>query len=357
MVSFETSDLKLTTSLVLFENNENNIPLISGSSSRGLFITPRSGVDVTGYLVISSNEQGKLQFINPAEFLSIDDLSDVSINEPLLDNQVLQYDTVKKWTNKTLVFPSLSLNELFDVTITNPLNNDILRYSTDTWNNEQIPTADTETAGFIEIASQTDVENDVGGDGVIDCDTMNNIMNNLNRIVNIELVESATASNSPTLELTWTQNSNFQNYLITVHNIVPVDLNTGYLSLRVSQDGGASWESNPTDYRSRFQKNATVSITAPSNDRTYLHGKIFGGINDATIAGPFSGNYMLLSPDSTRIKKIFGMSRFTDFLSGKETMLYVGAFVGNSQSINGLQFEFASSSTNIASGSVYLYRF
>ena len=120
MASFETPDLKLTTSLVLFENNENNVPLISGSSSRGLFITPRSGVDVTGYLVISSNEQGKLQFINPAEFLSLDDLSDVSINEPLLDNQVLQYDSVKKWTNKTLVFPSLSLNELFDVTITNP---------------------------------------------------------------------------------------------------------------------------------------------------------------------------------------------------------------------------------------------
>lgn len=356
MASFETPDLKLTTSLVLFENNENNVPLINGSSSRGLFITPRSGVDVTGYLVISSNEQGKLQFINPAEFLSIDDLSDVSINEPLLDNQVLQYDSVKKWTNKTLVFPSLSLNELFDVTIANPLNNDILKYN-GTWNNEQIPTADTETAGFIEIASQTDVENDVGGDGVIDCNTVNNIMNNLNRIVNIELVASATASNSPTLELLWTQNSNFQNYLITVHNIVPVGLNTGYLSLRVSQDGGVSWESNPTDYRSRFQKNANVSITAPSNDRTYLHGKIFGGINDATIAGPFSGNYMFLSPGSTRIKKIFGMSRFTDFLSGKETMLYVGAFVGNTQIINGLQFEFANSSTNIASGSVYLYRF
>lgn len=358
MASFETPNLKITTSLVVFENNENNTTTTSETNSSGLFITPSNGI--SGYLLISSNELGKLQFMDPSEFFSIDDLSDISITEPLLDNQVLQYDSgTGMWTNETLVFPETLLNDLSDVTITNPLNNDILQYNTTTWINEPVPVADTDKHGVMELAQQADIQNDVGGDGVLTSDTVNNIMNvSLDRIVNIELAASATASNSATLELTWTENSNFQNYLITVHNIVPVDLNTGYLSLRVSQDGGASWESGATDYRSRFQKNASVSITAPSNDRTYLHGKIFGGINDATIAGPFSGNYMFLSPDNdTRIKKIFGMSRFTDFLTGKETMLYVGTFLGNTQSINGLQFEFANSSTNIASGSVHLYRF
>jgi len=358
MASFETPDLRLTTSLVVFENNENNTITTDETNSSGLFITPRSGVDVSGYLLISSNELGKLQFMNPSEFFSIDDLSDVSITEPLLDNQVLQYDSgTGTWTNETLVFPETFLNDLSDVTITNPLDNDILRYNNTMWINEPVPVADTDNAGVMELAQQVDIQNDIAGDGVLTSDTVNNIMNvSLDKIVNIELVASATASNSATLELTWS-NSNFQNYFFTVHNIVPVDLNTGYLGLRVSQDGGATWESGATDYRSRFQKNASVSITAPSNDRTYLHGQIFGG-NNATIAGPFSGNYMFLSPDNeTRIKKIFGISRFTDFLSGKETMLYVGTFIGNTQSINGLQFEFVNSSTNIASGSVHLYRF
>ena len=85
------------------EANNAGTNATSETPGTGLFLYPSTvagrAADVSGFLVTSTNEYGKLQFSDPDGFLSLNDLSDVTITTPVV-NQVLVYNGTL-WVNGT----------------------------------------------------------------------------------------------------------------------------------------------------------------------------------------------------------------------------------------------------------------
>ena len=99
--SSRVSDLQVVTSLVIAENNNAETNSTSETNASGLFVTPSTvtgrSADVTGFLVTSLNDLGKLEFSDPDGFLSLDQLSDVVITSPAA-NEFLIYNGTS-WVN------------------------------------------------------------------------------------------------------------------------------------------------------------------------------------------------------------------------------------------------------------------
>lgn len=89
----------------------------------GLFIVPSTvagrAADVTGFLCTSANEYGKLEFSDPDGFLSLNELSDVTITTATT-NDILSYNGTV-WVNQTtatltaLTLPSTGVTQLTDI--------------------------------------------------------------------------------------------------------------------------------------------------------------------------------------------------------------------------------------------------
>lgn len=341
------------------------IPESSGEAAGGLFLTPSTypgrSNDVSGYLVASSNEYGKFEYIDPFELFSLNDLSDVSITGPINDNQAIQYDSnLNVFVNQELEFPQLSLDDLTDVNNPNPNNNDVLRYDTGTnaWNNESF-IATTEDTGFAQLATQSEVENNTGGDRVVTSDSFNGIMGvNLLNYLGIELVASTTASNSPSVELTWTNDGQFLNYFCILNGVLP-SVDGSQLLQRISQDGGVTWESNPSDYESRVATVANSAITSNNGSVSSSINHTLGTNVSNTDIDNALDQILFLSTDpnsSSAQQSFISMSAYSnDGLSQSIALAYTGSeYSANTNAINGIQWFF---DIGNISGTFSIYRF
>jgi len=95
------SGLKVLTSISIDEENNAGTNATSETPLSGLFINPSvvggRPADISGFLVTSENEYGKLEFSNPDGFLSLDELSDVTITAAATNNLLSYNGTV--WVN------------------------------------------------------------------------------------------------------------------------------------------------------------------------------------------------------------------------------------------------------------------
>ena len=105
--STEVTDIKVNTSLYIKESNESSSNATDDTPSSGLFISPSSNVpgrpsDISGFIVTASNELGKLEFSDSVGFISLNDLSDVTITN-VQDEDFLKYDAgTQQWINVSL---------------------------------------------------------------------------------------------------------------------------------------------------------------------------------------------------------------------------------------------------------------
>jgi len=103
--SSRVSDIQIITSLQIDENNGAETNANAETPASGLFIVPSTvagrAADVTGFLVTSENEYGKLQFSDPDGFLSLTELSDVTITTPAANESLVYNGTT--WVNQLAV--------------------------------------------------------------------------------------------------------------------------------------------------------------------------------------------------------------------------------------------------------------
>lgn len=352
----EAPNIKANTSLV--------VPEGIGDSETGIFLVPSTSVpgrpdDISGFLVASSNEYGKFEYIDPFELFSLNDLSDVSISDPINDNHAIQYDNNNHtFVNQELEFPQLSLNELTDVNIVNPIENNVLRYNAgaNLWNNESL-IATTVDTGISELATQTEVENNTGGDRVVTSDVFNGVMGvNLFNYLGIELVASTTATNNPSVELTWTNNAQFMNYFCILNGVLP-SVDGSQLLQRISQDSGTTWESGANDYETN---SATVANSAITSNNSTISNSIHHtlGISN-TDTGNALDQILFLSTDpnsSISQQSFISMSAYSnDGIAQSIALAYTGSeYSTNTNEVNGLQWFF---DTGNISGTFSIYRF
>lgn len=101
IASTKTTDLQVLSSILISEYNAAGVNVDSSWAQKGVFLSPSEIVgrpdDITGYIVTAANEYGKLDFSDPDGLLSLNQLSDVVITTPAL-NEVLLYDGTE-WVN------------------------------------------------------------------------------------------------------------------------------------------------------------------------------------------------------------------------------------------------------------------
>jgi hypothetical protein len=94
-------NVNIITSILIDEANNAETTANAETPSSGLFLTPSTvagrAADVTGFLVVAATEEGKLEFSDPDGFLSLDDLSDVTITDAD-ENDLLYFDGTV-WVN------------------------------------------------------------------------------------------------------------------------------------------------------------------------------------------------------------------------------------------------------------------
>ena len=130
-------NVQVIQSYVMPEANNADSNANAETEGSGFFLTPSSDVplrssDVTGFLVTSATEEGKLEYSDPDGFLSLGQLSDVVLTAPV-SGQLLNFDGVN-WVNATP-----TLDYLDDVTITAPVAGDVLSYDGTDWVNVPAP--------------------------------------------------------------------------------------------------------------------------------------------------------------------------------------------------------------------------
>lgn len=106
-----------------------NIPEALDNQSEGLYINPTerlTGVDISGFILTASSNDGKVYWANPKEKLGFNDLQDVDIGIATKDQTII-WDG-DKWING---FPPL--NKLSDVDTSSLSNNQVLSWNGNIW--------------------------------------------------------------------------------------------------------------------------------------------------------------------------------------------------------------------------------
>lgn len=99
--------VSVNTKLVIGESNNADVNADAQTPGMGFFMKPSDvtgrTANVTGFLVTSSNESGKLEFSDPDGFLALGDLSDVTLTAPVANN-LLSFDGTE-WVNTGDITP------------------------------------------------------------------------------------------------------------------------------------------------------------------------------------------------------------------------------------------------------------
>lgn len=130
-----SQDFSAVSSVTTLFSEANNADLNANeeTAGSGVFIKPSANVpmrpaDITGFFLVASTEEGKLEFNSGEGLLSLGELSDVTLTAPVA-GQLLNFNG-SFWENATP-----TLDYLDDVTITAPVAGELLSYNGTEWIN------------------------------------------------------------------------------------------------------------------------------------------------------------------------------------------------------------------------------
>lgn len=161
------------------------------------------------------------------------------------------------------------------------------------------------------------------------------------------LLEQHTASASASLDFTTAISSTYDDYLIEFVNIVPAS-NTVDLSLRMSTNGGSSYDSGANYSRTYFaQSGVTFSGIGTTGQTSIL---IANSINN-TANWSFNGSWRLFNPGGSIYKIVDGKG--WGLAAAARYQFSGGGAYEVTTAVDAFQFFF--SSGNIASGTIRVY--
>lgn len=169
----------------------------------------------------------------------------------------------------------------------------------------------------------------------------------------LELIETITASNVATVDFDSGIDSTYRDYLITISDMVCATDGTELL-VRVSDDGGATWEADAGDYRwSDWRWNETGgSINTGSASATEMNLMTTAALGNDT-GEALSGWIKFFNPSGSSRSKYFLWFIVFRSNEGKLTVVTGGGCLNATTAIQGVRF--LMSSGNISSGTFKLY--
>lgn len=153
------------------------------------------------------------------------------------------------------------------------------------------------------------------------------------------LLGSATAAISATISFITGINSTYSSYIVKMTNIVPAS-DSRTIFLRFSDDGGSTYKSGASDYRTNGAAGAQITLT-PS-------------ISNVASEGGFSGEVHIYAPSDSGVYTTAYCSghAYAPTPASSEAVATSGSY-DTAAAIDGFQFSF--SSGNITSGTFKLY--
>lgn len=165
------------------------------------------------------------------------------------------------------------------------------------------------------------------------------------------LVQQQTASASATLDFTTWYSSTYDEYWIDILGTLPAT-DSATLQLKVSTDGGTSWEAG-TSYKYAYRyasTNGSSGVVVHAGTSSINMG---GGTENTTSTSTHTGHLRLFNPGSaTRIKALAVSLQFFG-ADGNYYGFDGGAWWATVTAVNGLRFAFDSG--NIAEGTIRIY--
>ena len=170
------------------------------------------------------------------------------------------------------------------------------------------------------------------------------------------LISTATASSSATIDFTSGITSTYDEYLLTITNMLPATDNQTAL-FRVSEDSGATFKSGATDYKwvATYQYSDAVTPSGDGSNGATSVNFMSTGISNSATRGGLSGEIRIYGPSSTASNKQFSFSvvvgkSSTDAVMSQDTK---ARFALDNNAINGVRI--LMSTGNITSGTFALY--
>jgi hypothetical protein len=166
-----------------------------------------------------------------------------------------------------------------------------------------------------------------------------------------QLLASAAAASSATVDFSAHITSGFDEYLITVRNLVPAT-NASDLWFRVSTDGGSTFKAGASDYG--YAQGGGSSGAAAYNNGSGAGAQIAMafGLSNAGASRPLSGEIRIFGPASSSEKMITWHFGFVDSAGVWRYAMGAGSY--NATTVIDA-FRLMMSSGNIASGTIALY--
>lgn len=166
------------------------------------------------------------------------------------------------------------------------------------------------------------------------------------------IIQHQDAATDASIDFTAGITAEFPAYMLVVSDYVPATDNTEFW-IRVSEDSGATWEDDASDYRyGRMTANdaGTVAGAGSAADTEIAVVVSVGNASGESLSGVF---FFTTPSSSTLFKKIFGVGCYTNN-AGNILAFSIGAqYDGSANAINGIQV--LSSSGDITSGGFTLY--
>ena len=171
-------------------------------------------------------------------------------------------------------------------------------------------------------------------------------------------ITSQTASASSTIDFTANIDSEFDEYIIKIANLVPGTNDTG-MQIRVSENAGSSWKTTAGDYSySTTLQNAVAASGSGSSIQTYYSTATTMIANASPRSAHFNIRFFRPSASTGLDKYISGIgSWYASNGTSYRNLIFSGHYLGGGtpNPYNGIRF--LMSSGNIASGLFELYGF
>jgi hypothetical protein len=168
------------------------------------------------------------------------------------------------------------------------------------------------------------------------------------------LISTASASASAAIDFTSGITSTYNEYLVTLTNIVPASDDTQLL-FRVSEDSGATFKAGATDYTYAYSSEQEAGTDASGGSASATSIRIGVSMSSTASKGGWSGELRFFAPAGTTQNKLVTFSGCWPRTSTPDFRSINGAgrFVLDTNAINAIRFIAAAG--NLTSGTFSLY--
>jgi hypothetical protein len=166
-------------------------------------------------------------------------------------------------------------------------------------------------------------------------------------------LQELTASASATLDFTSCISSAYDEYEIELINVLPAT-DSVILWMRMSTDGGATYDAGATAYRTagwRFHSGAGSAAEGASTSRIHCNG--IDAVDNASAWGGLTGTVQLFNPSGSAYKQVSVKSRYLEGTGTVHEEYVGGGTYASATAVNAFRFLF--SSGNITSGTIRVY--